>query len=79
MYIYINKARLKQLIKKSVKQMNKRMPRNKAIGSKSSHVVKNFPAYVSVDVKKKKEKENEMPALKNNDKWSKNRFSLVFR
>lgn len=36
--------------------MNKRMPRNKAIGSKSSHVVKNFPAYVSVDVKKKKRK-----------------------
>lgn len=42
------------------------MPRNKAIGSKRS-VVKNFPAYVSVDVKKQKEKENEMPALKNND------------
>lgn len=66
--------------------MNQRMhvPRNKVMGSKPSHVVKNLPAYVSVDVekrkKKKKEKEHEMPALKkNNDKWSKNHFSLVFR
>lgn len=65
--------------------MNQRMhvPRNKVMGSKSSHVVKNLPACVSVDVgkkKEKKEKEHEMPALKkNNDKWSKNHFSLVFR
>lgn len=58
------------------------VPRNKVMGSKSSHVVKNLPAYVSVDVekKKRKEKEHEMPALKkNNDKWAKNHFSLVFR
>ena len=39
--------------------MNQRMhvPRNKVMGSKSSHVVKNLPAYVSVDVGKKKKKE----------------------
>ena len=58
------------------------VPRNKVMGSKSSHVVKNLPAYVSVDdeKKKRKEKEHEMPALKkNNDKWAKNHFSLVFR
>ena len=58
------------------------VPRNKVMGSKSSHVVKNLPAYVSVDVEKKKRKEteHEMPALKkNNDKWAKNHFSLVFR
>ena len=30
------------------------VPRNKVIGSKSSHVVKNLPAYVSVDVEEKK-------------------------
>ena len=32
------------------------VPRNKVIGSKSSHVVKNLPAYVSVDVEEKKKK-----------------------